>query len=129
MANTPTKNIRELQRRMEHLKNRIDNGVGSEESLGYAKGEFYALRWALPILKKDVLRECFKCRRFLPPSQFPNSKNYCTDCIVCTSCGWRYDDNDGFDGLCACPEDGEDYENDSPEWLAAQEAKAVVTNK
>lgn len=24
----------------------------------------------------------------------------------CTTCGVEYDDNDGFDGLCDCPDDG-----------------------
>ena len=37
---------------------------------------------------------------------------------TCGSCGQEYDDNDGYDGLCGCPDDGLAIETaDRADWI------------
>lgn len=88
MASSPTKYIRELERRLDYLEDRIASGNGSEDSIGMSKGEFFALRWALPILYKEAVRWCSECGEFKWPSEFRHSRHRCIDC-----CGPREADN------------------------------------
>jgi len=69
MSDGPAKCIRTLESRLDYLENHLEANTGSAGALDYRRGEAKALRWALPILRREqeLIHESAHTKNPRPP--------------------------------------------------------------